>query len=328
MSRQSSLSSNSNENENENENKVEDILTDEEIEEMYDTYDISRKKYSRTDIRKWERMFQELVRYVEDDEKFDGRFSLPIGTKLGRWCNMQRTMKKSNRLLPYRVERLDEIGFKWTVARERVVHVPWETMFRRLVAYRDEYGDTNVPIYYPKDEKLGLWVKDQQALRRKGEKSLTPERMKKLDDIGFKWNDTTHDSKWDDKYDRLVEYWKKHNSTVVPRRYDDDPELGRWVGSQRVLYRKNDNRMMPERIERLEAIGFVWDAQEAAWQEMYNRLVEYKHRKGDAGVPTVNKEDPKLGRWVMMQRARYTEGKLSPDRIEKLEAIGFKWRLR
>ena len=86
--------------------------------------------------------------------------------------------------------------------------------------------------------------------------------------------------------------------------------------------------MTPERIEKLEAIGFVWDAQEAAWQEMYNRLVEYIDRKGDADVPQRYKKDPKLGTWVNNQRKAYREGKMPLDRIEKLEAIGFRWNAR
>mmetsp|Transcript_39596 Transcript_39596/g.95648 ORF Transcript_39596/g.95648 Transcript_39596/m.95648 type:complete len:245 (+) Transcript_39596:102-836(+) len=231
-------------------------------------------------------------------------------------------------LLPYRVQKLNEIGFRWTIDKIEV-RVPWEAMVDRLVEYKNEYGDTNVPLRYVKDEKLGMWVYTQIHQRRNGWKVLTPERIKKLDGIGFDWNNTiAADDKWDEKYDRLVGYWKENSSSAVPQRYDEDQELANWVTTQRNLYNTNSSRMTPERIERLDSIGFVWNAREAVWFEMYNRLVDYREENGHSDFPTTSKIDPKLGTWVDAQRQHYKKGKLSPDRIEMLEAVGFKWSVR
>ena len=54
--------------------------------------------------------------------------------------------------------------------------------------------------------------------------------------------------------------------------------LGRWVDKQRTEYKAlqqtEPSDMTPERIAALEAVpSWVWDAQEARWQEMYQRVL-------------------------------------------------------
>ena len=59
---------------------------------------------------------------------------------------------------------------------------------------------------------------------------------------------------------------------------------------------------------------------------MLNALKEYKDRHGDCNVPAGwAGNDIKLGSWVGTQRTRYSEGKLSNDRIKRLEDVGFVW---
>ena len=55
----------------------------------------------------------------------------------------------------------------------------------------------------------------------------------------------------------------------MPNRYAENPQLGRWVGTQRTQYKKFQQdpstfsmstfSMTQERIERLERIGFEWN---------------------------------------------------------------------
>jgi hypothetical protein len=42
-------------------------------------------------------------------------------------------------------------------------------------------------------------------------------------------------------------------------------------------------------------------------------------------VPLRWAENKQLGRWVGSQRSKYRKGKLSEDRIKRLEDIGFVW---
>ena len=65
------------------------------------------------------------------------------------------------------------------------------------------------------------------------------------------------------------------------------------------------------------------------WNEMYQRLVEYKKdHRGDTRVPHRYKQDPTLGRWVTNQRGKYRTNKLSPEHAWLLSLIGFEWEIR
>ena len=68
---------------------------------------------------------------------------------------------------------------------------------------------------------------------------------------------------------------------------------------------------------------------DARWMERYTELEQYNSSKGHCNYPTTGKctEYPKLTNWVQQQRRQYREGKLSDDRFEHLEEIGFEWDL-
>ena len=281
---------------------------------------VDRKKGTRGPSAKqealWKQRLDETKQYQDEN---NGSSYPPRGTPLGYWANWQRASFKKNQMYTHRIELLNSINFQWSKPR-RGPNLDWDRMYDRLVEYKKRCGDTKVPQNYPKDQQLGFWCYNQKVFFHKG--TLDSEKKAKLDGIGFVFDEIVSiDDRWDDKYERLVEYWKKHNSTIVPHA----PGLGMWVEKQRFLYNKNDSRLTPERIERLEAIGFVWDALEAKWQEMYKHIVEYKQENGNADVEN---KHPTLGAWVNNQRTKYRKGKIPPDRIEKLEAIGFKWRIK
>jgi len=56
-----------------------------------------------------------------------------------------------------------------------------------------------------------------------------------------------------------------------------------------------------KRVQKLNKIGFVWDAQEAPWFEMLQELKAYKKNYGDTLVPRLYPANPLLGRWVKAQ---------------------------
>lgn len=58
-----------------------------------------------------------------------------------------------------------------------------------------------------------------------------------------------------------------------------------WVQTNRHHYKKmkagkRPCNMTPERAELLEQIGFVWDAQEAAWMSRYRELCDFRRENG------------------------------------------------
>ena len=58
---------------------------------------------------------------------------------------------------------------------------------------------------------------------------------------------------WEESFAKLLVYKEANGHCNVPSR---TAQLGPWVNNQRGAYQKN--KLLPEQIARLEAIGFVW----------------------------------------------------------------------
>ena len=95
---------------------------------------------------------------------------------------------------------------------------------------------------------------------------------------------------------------------------------GVWVGVQR----SSKATLTEERVQRLDKIGFVWNALSANWEEGFAALEVFKEREGHCRVPQAHKEgDHRLGIWVGTQRAK--KATLTPERVQRLDEIGFVW---
>jgi glutathionylspermidine synthase len=103
----------------------------------------------------------------------------------------------------------------------------------------------------------------------------------------------------------------------------DGFNLGTWVGTQRS---KKDS-LSPERRQRLDDIGFVWDPYTEYWEEGFSKLLQFKEAEGHCRVSRGLKLDGyNLGNWVSTQRK--TKDSLSPERRQRLDEIGFVWHAR
>ena len=142
--------------------------------------------------------------------------------------------------------------------------------------------------------------------------------------------DSVADNKWTSRISALREYHKRHGTVNVPRQCQANPTLARWVEG---LRRRPPNSFSPEQRQQLEEVGFTWSHAHFEkfhhhWQDTYVRLTEYKRRHGHCRVPLESRDDSELANWVKNQRARYRDGKLAQDRVEKLEDISFVWRVK
>ena len=80
---------------------------------------------------------------------------------------------------------------------------------------------------------------------------------------------------------------------------EQDDRLGQWVSVQR----RHKDMMSPERCQRLDTLGFVWDPFTAQWEEGFAELQRYHHREGHCRVPERHREQGiRLGLWVAVQR--------------------------
>ncbi|KAL3929234.1 MAG: hypothetical protein SGBAC_012301 [Bacillariaceae sp.] len=139
----------------------------------------------------------------------------------------------------------------------------WMDRFQELVEFYQREGHFNA--HYKINTTLFQWVKRQRhqyKLRSMGEHSnLTLERIQTLDRIGFVWN--SHLSAWNDKFMELKEFKMLHGHCSVPCTYKGSSKLSTWIKRQRRQYRKfvaaQPSTLDAARIEKLEALGLVWD---------------------------------------------------------------------
>lgn len=166
----------------------------------------------------------------------------------------------------------------------------------------------------PKAEgKLGRWVVRQRELHKKGK--LETERKKKLDRLEFVWN--TNEAAWEHRYALLVRYAETHGHCCVPI---SDATLGMWVAKMRANRRRN--KLSKHRIDKLNAIKFVWNTAETDWMDKYKRLLEFRRINGHSCVPF---NEGELGWWVNTQRQNKRKGKLIPHREALLNQAHFVW---
>jgi hypothetical protein len=132
----------------------------------------------------------------------------------------------------------------------------------------------------------------------------------------------------------------KHWHCNVSRNYKAAPSLGRWCSNIRVAYKKIQQGqkcyLSQDQIERLEEIGFKWNIKgkhnKETFEQHFNDLEAFIDEFGHCIVPSKYSADPALGIWCKTMRYDYNQiqptKKLTQDQIERLEEIGFKWKLR
>jgi len=133
---------------------------------------------------------------------------------------------------------------------------------------------------------------------------------------------------WDWMFLELKAYYNDHGNCLVHTRKS---KLGRWVHNQRLKYRlkyKNgisswgSAQLTQEQISLMDNIGFLWKLA-VPWNERFLEMKEFRDRHGHCHA---TRKDGKLGIWADNQRQSRRKSKLSDDRIQKLDTIGFIWK--
>ena len=270
----------------------------------------------------WERAFSKLTEYKAEyeDVLVPKDFVTADGFKLGVWVGVQRKSKVKGKLCQERVDRLNTLGMVWDALADA-----WEQAFSKLTEYKAQHEDVLVPKDFVTADgfKLGFWVSNQRQSKVKGR--LSQERVDGLNALGMVW-DPLADA-WEQAFSKLDEYKAQNEDVLVPKDFvtADGFKLGVWVGAQRK--RKAKGKLCQERVDRLNALGLVWDPLADAWELAFSKLAEYKAEHGDMLVPQhfVTADGFKLGFWVSNQRQSKFKGRLSQERVGCLNTLGMVW---
>lgn len=270
----------------------------------------------------WMKWYRELETYAHEH----GNSHVPrthTNTKLASWVWTQRIRRDKSYadappLTKEQVALLDKLGFQWGGAREE----KWAARLEQLKQFKEQHGHCEVGLVAGENDDLWGWVRTQRSMKARGE--LEDERKAQLDAIGFSWTGETTDRRWDDMYERIKNYHAQHGNADVPNRWKNDLKLSAWVNDQR--QRRKKSLITDEQVRLLDEVRFTWQHRERGrWGDRLAEIAAFKAKNGHCEIPLSYPENPKLGRFVNATRTQRNSGRLSADRIARLDALGFVW---
>jgi len=138
---------------------------------------------------------------------------------------------------------------------------------------------------------------------------------------------------WTARLILLQAYVAREGHCLVPKTHvEANVNLGTWVVAQRQAHR--NNKLSELRTRALEAVpGWTWTVRGESWEENFSLLEQYAKANAKTGKPipevkiVVNAIN--IGVWTRDQRKNFREGKLSPDRANRLASIpGWEWKMK
>ena len=178
----------------------------------------------------------------------------------------------------------------------------WDAMYDQL---KESYLKNNF-IY---SKKLIQWIADQRKYYKKN--ILSFDRIKKLKMVNFIWDN--HEDEWQENFKLFCNENERGNKKLLS-----------WISRQKTKY--NNGLLSAEKIKLLNKYNFEWNTYDSLWNNMYDLLKKYKTEMGNCSIQKrFIYEGDNLGEWVITQRINLKNGKLTKDKIEKLDDISFIW---
>ena len=287
-----------------------------------------RGRYVRRDWYDW---YADAKAYYEShgDLLVPSRYTTPQGYRLGQWINFMRMKYKGAKgtspLYRNEIDLLESIGMVWSLH-----DCPrWEGWLALARAYYLEHGDLLVPEgCCPDGHHLDQWVVGLRVRYRNG--LLSEKQIRDVERLGMVW-ETGRTRAWEDYCTAAAAYRAAHGNLLVPKDYvtADGLALGRWINMQRSLRNHpgayHGKRPLSEtQLAELEALGMVWNSNDARWEEMYDRALAFYRAHGK--LPGRGSKTPDggedLGVWAATQRGLLRSGRMDTGRAERLRALG------
>jgi len=218
-----------------------------------------------------------------------------------------------------------------------ITDLPFTRKYLQLLAYKQKHGHVDLPTRIPENKELDslcIFLNRHRATWKKYLKGTHKVKhihhFELLSDLGVVWD---RRDKWDEQYANLRTFKDQHGHCLVPQHYTDR-KLAVWVGYQRQelnLIKRNGSSkyLTPDRMERLNQLGFVWNVFDLRWNQMFDRLKKFRETNGHFHV-----SESDLLIWIKKQREQYVmyqdekqrkcrKCKLTPEKLQQLQSIGF-----
>ena len=278
----------------------------------------------------WEKMFAALKVVCESTGTavIPKNYETEDGLKLGGWLNDQRRFFRKNLLNETRIQRLTALpNWTWSPSEER-----WPRGYAYLLQYVSDNGDSRVPKPYksPDGFTLGAWAHSQR--QKYASQELSQHQCAQLEALpGWRW--LPHDDAWERGLAELAKWYAAGGQGIPPQGYrsPDGYGLGNWAKRQRDLYA--ENTLPAERAARLAQLPqWTWESGASldakAWDATFFALKAHVEQTGT--LPPADMLTPagkQFGPWMSAQKTMQHTGRLSIDRIARMEQIScWTWR--
>ena len=209
----------------------------------------------KTNESAWDKQFHKLIKYKKENGHCDVPFNYDDYT-FARWVSTQRVKYRKGKLSKRRIYKLNELDFRWnkhvaSLNKKNHADGLWNRHYEILKKFNLKHGHCDVLKKHTDDKKLLQWIKAQKHLYKKGE--LSPERIKKLIKLGFKF-DNFSEMSWEIRIKQLNEFKNKLGHCDVVKKYTGDKSLLQWARNQRFLHKQG--KLTKDRFEKLKELGF------------------------------------------------------------------------
>ncbi|MBI4745015.1 MAG: helicase associated domain-containing protein [Deltaproteobacteria bacterium] len=273
----------------------------------------------------FEQGFRDTLEYMKQygTPNAPRNYESSAGLKLGSWQHVIRRFYAKGKLSRERVRRLEEIGFAWNRFDKS-----FDIGFQETLKHKAQFGIPNARNSYITENgfRLGAWQQNKKQQHKKGK--LPQNQIKLLEGIGFTWDVAAE--AFEEGFNETLKFRKQFGKADAPQKYitEDGFKLGMWQSYQRGSFIKGT--LSPDKIRRLEEIGFPWDSRDKTFEDGITETLKYKQEFGTPNAPLRYQTVAgfKLGIWQSHKKQAFKKGKLSPDKVKRLEDMGFKWNCR
>ncbi len=279
----------------------------------------------------WLRNYSKLQSYFDQH----GNSNIPRTYKednaLKNWVVQQRVKYKQGKLAQWRIDDLQKLNFIF-IPRSK----GYDNEFIDLLTqYKTDHGDTLVPVYHSnqkENKKLSKLVHKARAIFNNGTESgngnltlrrvgtLYKETIDSLNELGFVWR---VNEDWSAQYQKLKEFFIENGHSEISQSHDSN--LYYWCYKQ-----KKAANLTEEQINLLSEVEFDFTINshskksiKKSFSERVNELREFYIANGHFDIPHSIKS---LYNWLVEINNKFYSGKLAKDRIESLNALGYKFK--
>jgi len=123
----------------------------------------------------WQEHYDQLKKFKETHGHMNP--TREVDRKLDRWVRKQRETHKVSLLSKDRVQKLEDLGFQWSL---RGARKSWEDYYNKLREYKEKHGHLNVTRR--EDRSLHMWITNQKT-----KPTLKSDHLQKLQELGFQF---------------------------------------------------------------------------------------------------------------------------------------------